>query len=109
TAVRGWEMDRERWYSTDARRIIDIQRAALLIGGPDLRWRPYVDDRNPERFYEPLPSGPWRGKAPDRRVVDDEVKEYYRRLGWDENGVPTSKELRRLGLDSVDKKLDEIR
>ena len=109
TAVRGWEMDRERWYSTDAKRIIDIQRAALLIGGPDLRWRPYVDDRNPERFYEPLPSGPWRGKAPDRGVVDDEVKEYYQRLGWDENGVPTSEELRRLGLDSVDKKLDEIR
>ncbi len=109
TAVRGWEMDRERWYSTDAKRIIDIQRAALLIGGPDLRWRPYIDDRNPERFYEPLPSGPWKGKAPDRMVVDDEVKEYYQRLGWDENGVPTSEELRRLGLDSLDKKLDEIR
>jgi hypothetical protein len=54
--VRDWELNRERWYSTDARRIIDIQRAALIIGGPDLRWRPFTDDVNPERFYEPLPS-----------------------------------------------------
>jgi len=109
TAVRGWEMDRDEWYATDARRIIDIQRAALLIGGPDLRWKPYVDDVNPERFYEPLPSGPWKGKFPDPKVVDDEVKEYYQLMGWDEYGIPTSKELRKLGLDSVDKKLDEIR
>ena len=109
TAVRGWEMDRDRWYATDARRIINIQRAALLIGGPDLRWKPYIDDKNPERFYEPLPSGPWKGKTADGKVVDDEVKEYYRELGWDENGIPTSEELRRLGLDSVDRKLDEIR
>ena len=109
TAVRGWKMDRERWYATDARRIINIQRAALLLGGPDLRWKPYIDDRNPERFYEPLPSGPWKGKAADRWRVDDEVKEYYMQMGWDENGIPTSEELRRLGLDSVDRKLDEIR
>ncbi len=109
TAVRGWEMNKERWYSTDAKRIIDIQRAALLIGGPDLRWRPYVDDINPRRFYEPLPSGPYRGKAPDPKVVDDEVKEYYRLMGWDERGIPTSEELRRLGLESVDKRLEEIR
>jgi len=102
-------MDRERWYRTDSRRIINTQRAALLLGGPDLRWRPYVDDRNPDRFYEPLPSGPWKGKAADREVVDDEVKEYYQLLGWDDRGIPASEELRRLGLDSVDKKLDEIR
>ena len=102
-------MDRDEWYATDARRIIDTQRAALLIGGPDLTWEPYVDDVNPERFYEPLPTGPWKGKFPDPKVVDDEVKEYYQQIGWDERGIPTSKELRRLGLDSVDKKLDEIR
>ncbi|MGD2201499.1 MAG: aldehyde ferredoxin oxidoreductase N-terminal domain-containing protein, partial [Candidatus Bathyarchaeota archaeon] len=68
TAVRGWEMDKERWYATDARRIIDTQRAALLIGGPDLRWRPYEDDINPERWYEPLPSGPWKGKYLDPEI-----------------------------------------
>jgi len=109
TAVRGWKMDRDEWYATDARRIIDTQRAALLIGGPDLKWKPYVDDVNPGRFYEPLPTGPWKGKFPDPKVVDDEVKEYYSLMGWDERGIPTSEELRRLGLDSVDKKLEEIR
>jgi aldehyde:ferredoxin oxidoreductase len=109
TAVRGWELNRERWYSTDARRIIDIQRAALLIGGPDLRWRPCADDVNPDRFYEPLPSGPHKGKASVRAEVDRDVKDYYHQMGWDERGVPSSEELRRLGLQSVDKKLDEIR
>jgi aldehyde:ferredoxin oxidoreductase len=96
-------------YATDAGRIIDIQRAALLIGGPDLRWSPYADDVNPARFYEPQPSGPWEGKAPDPKVVDGEIKEYYEEMGWDERGIPTSEELRRLGLDKVDRKLEEIR
>ena len=64
---------------------------------------------NPERFYEPLPSGPHKGKASVRAEVDRDVKEYYNQMGWDERGVPSSEELRRLGLQSVDKKLDEIR
>ncbi len=109
TAVRGWEMDRERWYATDSRRIINIQRAALLIGGPDMKWKPRLDDKNPKRFYDPLPTGPWKGKAPKIETVNSEIREYYDLMGWDENGVPTSKELRRLGLESVDKKLEEIR
>jgi len=109
TAVRGWDMERDRWYATDSRRIINIQRAALLLGGPDLRWRSPPDDRNPDRFYEPLPSGPWKGRAANRQRVDEEVREYYQQMGWDENGIPASEELRRLGLDSVDRKLDEIR
>jgi len=109
TAVRGWELDKETWYATDAKRIIDIQRAALLIGGPDHKRTPYVDDKNPKRFHEPLPSGPYEGKAPTESFVDDEIKEYYREMGWDERGIPTSQELKRLGLESVDKKLEEIR
>ncbi len=109
TAVRGWKLDPEEWYSTQARRIIHIQRAALLLGGPDVRWRPWIDDVNPPRFYEPLPTGPWRGKAPKRSEVEEAVKRYYNEIGWDERGIPKSEELRRLGLESVDKKLEEIR
>jgi len=44
-----------------------------------------------------------------RAEVDRDVKEYYRQMGWDERGILSSEELRRLGLQSVDKKLDEIR
>jgi len=109
TAVRGWKLDPEEWYSTQARRIIHIQRAALLLGGPDLRWRPWMDDVNPERFYEPLPTGPYKGMAPERRRVEEEIRRYYREIGWDERGVPTSEELRRLGLESVDRRLGEMR
>ncbi|RLI16069.1 aldehyde ferredoxin oxidoreductase, partial [Candidatus Bathyarchaeota archaeon] len=104
-----WKLDPEEWYSTQARRIIHIQRAALLLGGPDVRWRPWIDDVNPPRFYEPLPTGPWRGKAPKRSEVEEAVKRYYNEVGWDERGIPKSEELRRLGLESVDKKLEEIR
>lgn len=49
------------------------------------------------------------GKAPMESFVDDEIKEYYQERGWDERGIPTSQELKRLGLESVDKKLEEIR
>jgi len=109
TAVRGWKLDPEEWYSTQARRIIHIQRATLLLGGPDVRWRPWLDDVNPERFYEPLPTGPYKGMAPEKGRVEEEVKRYYQLIGWDERGIPKSEELQRLGLDSVDRKLEEIR
>ena len=46
SAVRGWPMDKETWYSTDAKRIIDIQRAALLLGGLEQKWEGWKDDVN---------------------------------------------------------------
>jgi aldehyde:ferredoxin oxidoreductase len=109
SAVRGWEMEKETWYNLESRRILNIQRAALLIGGPDLRWTPYKDDVNPARFYEPLPTGPYKGKAPNPFDVYDEVREYYQLVGWDEQGIPSNKELQRLGLYDIDKKLEDIR
>jgi aldehyde:ferredoxin oxidoreductase len=29
------------------------------------------------------------------------TKEYYRQMGWDENGVPTQERLGELGVDSL--------
>jgi aldehyde:ferredoxin oxidoreductase len=79
----------------------------LLLGGPDFKWRPGVDDDNPPRFWEPLPSGPFKGRRLSRKRFEKERLEYFRAVGWDGNGVPKPKTLRRLGLTDVEAKLRE--
>jgi aldehyde:ferredoxin oxidoreductase len=106
-AVTGWKIGPEEWYGTMARRILHIQRALLLLGGPDLKWNPKIHDENPPRFYEPLPSGPYAGKKVDRTKFEDSKREYYEEIGWDENGIPKSEVLRKLGLEEVDRVLKE--
>jgi aldehyde:ferredoxin oxidoreductase len=90
-------------------KVLQLQRAMLLLGGPDLKWNPKIHDDNPPRFYKPLPSGPYKGKATDKAAVEQYKRRYYRAVGWDRNGVPTSKMLIELGLRDVDKALDKMR
>jgi len=108
-AVTGWSTTRDEWNKVLARRIMHIQRAALLLGGPDAKWDPAKDDDNPPRFYEPLPSGPHKGKTTDRKEFESLKKQFYEAIGWDENGIPKSEVLRELGLESVDRALEKIR
>ena len=81
----------------------------LLLGGPDLKWNPTVDDDNPARFYEPLPTGPCKGQAADRANVKRKVKQYYEQAGWDQNGIPTQKTLAKLKLNYIDESLRRLR
>ncbi len=106
-AVTGWKLTKEEWYKEKALRILQLQRAMLLLGGPDIQWKPKVDDDNPPRFWEPLPSGPYKGKALDKKRFEEDRLEYYRLVGWDENGVPKPEILRKLGLYDVETKLRE--
>jgi aldehyde:ferredoxin oxidoreductase len=54
------------------------------------------DDTLPKRFLtEALKDGPTRGRVVD---LDAMLKEYYFVRGWDEEGVPTTETLKRLGL-----------
>jgi aldehyde:ferredoxin oxidoreductase len=108
-AVTGWNISPEEWFSLTARRILHIQRAVLLLGGPDHVWVPKVHDNIPSRWYEPLGKGPFKGKAVNRENLEEARQEYYEAIGWDENGIPTSDELKRVGLDDVDKRMDELR
>jgi len=108
-AVTGWDITEEEWKRELGHRIIHIQRAAELLGGPDVRWKPPKDDDNPPRFYEPLPSGPFKGSTTDKEEVERRKREYYEAIGWDKNGIPKSSVLRKLGLYDVDKDLDRIR
>ncbi len=104
-AIAGWRLTKEEWYEEKALRILQIQRAMLLLGGPDVQWKPKIDDDNPSRFWEPLPSGPYKGKTLDRDRFEQDKQEYYRLVGWDDNGVPKPETLRKLRLESVERKL----
>jgi aldehyde:ferredoxin oxidoreductase len=107
--VTGWELSQEDWINVNGRRIVQIQRAVILLGGPDVIWDPDIDDDNPPRWYEPLPSGPFKGSAPDRATLMEERKTAYADLGWDSRGIPSSKELQKLGLHDVDEVLEQLR
>lgn len=80
-----------------------------LLGGPDFKWSPKIHDENPQRFYEPLPSGPYMGKTVDRAKVKEDRSRYYREAGWDENGVPKTETLRELELENIDESLKKLR
>jgi aldehyde:ferredoxin oxidoreductase len=107
-AITGWQLPDKEWYNTKAMRILTLQRIMLLLGGPDVKWRPKLDDDNPPRFWEPLPSGPHKGKAPDRKKFEADRLKYYKAVGWDDNGVPTPETLRSLGLEKLETKLAQI-
>lgn len=104
-AVTGWTDLRKEWYDTNALRILHLQRAMLLLGGPDLKWKADTDDDNPARFYDPLPSGPYKGKTVNRKLFEEEKQEYYEFVGWDKKGLPKTDVLRKLGLQDVENKL----
>ena len=108
-AVTGLELTREEWCNTKALKILQLQRAMLLLGGPDLKWNPKIHDDNPLRFYEPLPSGPYKGKSVDKARFEEEKRRYYEAVGWDENGIPQSETLVKLGLKDVDRALEKLR
>ena len=108
-AVTGEKLTPEQWYETKALRIIQLQRAMLLLGGPDFTWNPKIHDDNPLRFYEPLPTGPYKGKAVDRKRFEELRKRYYEAVGWDENGIPKSSVLRKLGLYDVVSPMEKLR
>lgn len=98
-AVTGWDIDAEAW-KRKALRILNIQRAALLFGGPDVSW--VEQDTNPPRFYEPLPNGPYKGRKAEEENVKEKRKQYYQQVGWNARGIPTSFILQELDLPSVD-------
>ena len=108
-AVTGLQLTKKQWFGEKALRILQLQRAMLLLGGKDLKWNPKRDDDNPPRFYEPLPSGPYKGKAADKVKVEEDKKRYYEAAGWDSDGLPKSQMLRRLGLEDVHKALEKLR
>jgi aldehyde:ferredoxin oxidoreductase len=106
-AVTGWDTTKEEWYTQLGPRIMTLQRVALLLGGPDVTWTP-LDDDNPSRYYEPLPSGPHKGATTDKAVVAEQRANYFAAMGWDDHGIPTPDTLDALGLSTVKRVLPKI-
>jgi len=108
-AVTGWDITRHTWCTEQGPRIVTLQRVFLLLGGPDIFWDPDRDDDNPPRFYEPLPTGPHKGKTTDRNLVEEKKRRYYGAVGWDKRGIPTKEKLEKLGLEEVDNVIRNLR
>ena len=79
------------------------------MGGPDVFWDPLNDDENPQRFYEPLPTGPYKGRTTDRTLVEEKRAIYYETLGWDDRGIPTKEILEKLNLGDVEAEMKKLR
>jgi aldehyde:ferredoxin oxidoreductase len=108
-AITGFPITLNKWRSEIGPRIVTLQRALLLMGGPDLKWEPLKDDDNPPRFYEPLPSGPYKGYVTDKKLVAEKLQTYFETLGWDKRGIPTTETLKNLDLTSLDPMMRKIR
>ena len=108
TAITGSTLTRDEWAGNGGLKTLQIQRALLLLGGPDLTLNPKVDDDNPSQFYELLPSGPCKGKAADKTRVKKKVHRCYEEAGWDTNGAPISEKLAKLGSSEVEKALKKL-
>ncbi len=64
------------------------------------------DDMLPARdFEDPVPEGSTKGVKLSREKFIEMLKTYYRKRGWDENGLPTKEKLIELGLEEAAKKL----
>lgn len=100
-AVTGWRFTPDKWLNTVGKRILHIQRILLLLGGPDAYWNPMIHDDNPPRFYEPLPSGPFKGQRITREEVEELKKKYYMEVGYDEYGIPRIDVLQELGIETA--------
>ncbi|RLB87665.1 MAG: hypothetical protein DRH26_15175 [Deltaproteobacteria bacterium] len=61
-----------------------------------------VTDTLPRRFVEePLPDGPSKGHCISKKDMAYMKRDYYKTRGWDENGVPLEKTLKRLRINYV--------
>jgi aldehyde:ferredoxin oxidoreductase len=108
-AITGFPINIERWRTENGPRIVTLQRALLMLGGPDVIWKPLEDDENPDRFYEPLPTGPFKGKTTDKTLVEKRRLVYFDTLGWDDRGIPKKETLSHLNLEFLEPSMEKLR
>lgn len=108
-AVTGYDISIDIWRKNHGPRITTVQRALLMLGGPDVIWEPIKDDENPPRFYDKLPTGPHKGRTTDKELVKQRRPTYFETLGWDERGIPTKETLEKLELTYLEKSMKKLR
>jgi len=93
TAATGNEYTPESLMKTGGR-IHNLARLYNLKNG-----RTGKDDTLPARFFEEeMTAGLLEGKVMTREFFGDLLQKYYKRRGWDKDGVPTKAKLEQLGL-----------
>lgn len=67
------------------------------------------DDAPPERFFEPIKSGPGKGERLEKEKLARALDEYYELRGWDvDTGLPKRAKLEELGLAEVAEELRKL-
>jgi len=88
--VTGIDMNIER-LNKIAERIINLERLYNIKIGLSRK-----EDSLPNKFLqEPIPKGPSKGQTVDLNSMLDE---YYKLMGWNQDGIPTEAKLKELGL-----------
>ena len=91
--VTGWELTKDELL-TIGERLHNLKRIYNVRLGIDRK-----DDTLPPRLLHLARNdGMATGVLPE---LDKMLEEYYRLRGWDENGIPTEKKLRELGLKDI--------
>jgi aldehyde:ferredoxin oxidoreductase len=76
-------------------RIYTLERTMLIKDGLSRK-----DDTLPDRYFnEPVPEGPAQGEFILRDKFNEMLDEYYRLHGWDKNGVPKKRTLKKLDIE----------
>jgi aldehyde:ferredoxin oxidoreductase len=68
-------------------------------------WNRSMDVPPARWFDEPIKNGPLDGSVLDREKYERMLQIYYRKRGWDSQGIPTKATLKRLGLDDISQEL----
>ena len=92
TAATGREISLEEFLRL-GERIWNLERLYNLGAG-----LARADDLLPERCFEPIQGEASEGAVMDRGEFEKMLGEYYQLRGWDEQGIPTRKKLRGLGI-----------
>lgn len=89
-----------------AERVFNLVRA-FWIRENQGKWNREMDVPPARWFSEPLTEGPMKGAKLDRAKYEEMLQVYYKKRGWDEEGVPKRATLERLGLADVAGQLAE--
>ena len=99
-AITGWETSFWEMMKT-AERGMTLMRVFNLREGFTA-----ADDRLPDRFATPQPTGGLAGVIVDPEELAQAQKLYYAMLGWDEEGLPTYARLAELGIEWAEEYLE---
>lgn len=88
-----------------ADRVFNLTRA-FWIREYGKKWTSEMDIPPARWFEEPLTKGALKGEKLDKAGYVDMLQTYYKKRGWNNNGIPTRPTLKSLGLEDVAKKLE---